>query len=62
MKLFKKKEAEELPCDLEDLNKIPKKRRKNALKLLEEYNKGIVIKIGADVNQKELMESIRKGS
>lgn len=58
MKLFKQK------VDLnkiEDFDKLPKKRKEDALKLLEEYKKGLVIKPDADVDHKELFASIRKG-
>jgi len=48
------------PKEVDDMKMIPKKRRKKALMLLEEYNKGLVIKIDADVNQKELITSLRK--
>jgi hypothetical protein len=60
MKLFKKKVKEQPEYDLDDLKKIKKKDRKKALKLSEEYKKGLVIQINKDINQKELMESIRK--
>lgn len=58
--LFKKKEKEVLEYDLDDFKKIKKKDRKKALKLLKEYNKGLVIQVDKNINQKELMDKIRK--
>ena len=58
MKLFKKNKNQN---KVEDFNKLSKKRKKDELELLEEYKKGLVIKVDSDVNQKELMERIRKG-
>jgi hypothetical protein len=64
LNLFKKKEykVEEVPdYDIEDLKKIKKKNRKRALRLLKEYKQGLVIEIDKNINQKQLMDSIRKG-
>lgn len=58
--LFKKKEKEVLEYDIDDFKKIKKKDRKKALKLLKEYNKGLVIQVDKNINQKELMDKIRK--
>ena len=57
MKLFKKNINYN---KVEDFNKLSEKRKKDALELMEEYKKGLVIKMDSDVNQKELIESIRK--
>ena len=58
--LFKKKEKVKLDYDVDDFKKIKKKNRKGAIKLLAEYNRGLVIEIGKDINQKDLMMSKRK--
>jgi hypothetical protein len=60
-KLFKRKEPVDLDYDPEDLKGIKKKNRKKALRLLKEYKQGLVIEIDKDVNQKLVMETIRKG-
>ena len=58
MKLFKKKvETSEIP----ELNKIPKKRRAMAIKLLNEYDNGLVIVVNKDIDQKEYIKNIRQG-
>jgi len=60
-KLFKKKvqENNSLNYNPEDLNKLPRKRRKNALRLLEEYNKGLIIEVDRDINQKDFIKTLR---
>jgi len=60
-KLFKKKvqENNSLNYNQEDLAKLPKKRRKNALRLLEEYNKGLIIEVDKDINQKDFIKTLR---
>jgi len=59
--LFKKKHLEETRVDEEELKKIPKKRRKMALKLLEEYEKGVVIIPHRTINKKEPSQCLRGG-
>jgi len=59
-KLFKKKEPIKLGYDIEDLKKIKKKYRAKALKLLKEYENGIVISLNRDINQKEMIELKRR--
>lgn len=59
-RLFKKTESQSLEYDPEDLKKIKKKDRKKALQLLREYNKGIVIRVDKDINQRDLMFELRK--
>lgn len=59
MGLLKRKKAEDKQ-EVEGLDKVKKKDRKKALQLLEEYNKGLVIKVDSDVDQKALMDSIRE--
>lgn len=61
-KLFKKKEEPKYDFDLEDLKKIKKKNRKKAIRLYEEYQKGLVIQLNKDINQKDLMLDIRKNN
>jgi len=60
MKLFRKTEKIELDYDPEDLKKVKKKDRKKALKLLEEYKKGLVINVDKDINQKQMIEELRR--
>lgn len=66
MKLFRRTQKAESNSELyykeEYLKKVKKKNRKKALKLLEEYKKGLIIKVDKDINQKQLMEQIRKGN
>jgi hypothetical protein len=57
--LFKKKELNYNP---EDLKKIKRKDRKRSLELLNEYQAGLVILVDKDINQKDLMEKIRKNN
>jgi len=70
MKLFKKKELRALgeqqkklsfDYDSEDLKKIPRKRRKKALKLFEEYKKGFVLVVDRDIDNKEAIINLRRG-
>ena len=61
--IFKKKQTStenSLDYDEDDLKNIPKKRRKRALKLLKEYNNGLVLTVDNGINQKELMKTLRK--
>jgi hypothetical protein len=58
--LFKKKEPIKLGYDIEDLKKIKKKYRAKALKLLKEYENGLVISVDKDINQKEMLDAKRK--
>jgi hypothetical protein len=44
----------------EELKKIPRKQRKKALRLLEEYHKGLVLIVDKDIDNKELINSIRR--
>jgi len=51
--LFKKKEKiiEENPgYDVQDLMKIPKKQRANAIRLFKEYQEGNVIRVANNIN------------
>jgi len=59
--LFKRKNPVEVEYDLDDFKQIKKKDRKRSLKLLNEYKRGLVIQIDKDVDQKHVMDSIRKG-
>lgn len=63
MKLFDwlpKRKEEVLNYNPEDLKKIKRKDRKKALELLIEYQRGLVIQVDKDVDQKELMIKLRK--
>lgn len=57
---FKRKEEETLSYNPEDLKKIKRKDRKKALELLTEYQRGLVIQVDKDIDQKELMVKLRK--
>lgn len=56
----KSKTKPSLGYDANDLKKIPKKRRKNALRLLDEYNKGLVIQVDKEVDQKAFIKNLRE--
>ena len=49
-KFFKKKEES---CEVEYLDRVPKKRRRNALRLLKEYRDGLFITVSKKENRKK---------
>jgi hypothetical protein len=61
MKLFRRKQKAE-KVEVEGLDKVKKKDRKKSLRLLEEYKRGLVIKIDKDIDQKSFIAEIRKGN
>lgn len=61
MKLFKKKEVTEEDKFLKEaLKKIPKKRRKKALELYSQYQKGLYLRVDKEYDNKKLMEELKK--
>jgi hypothetical protein len=58
--MFNKKLEIPEGVNLDDLKKVKRKDREKAIKLFNEYEKGIVIKVNEDINQKKLMYKLRK--
>lgn len=54
MGLFRKKKVDEIE---EEIKKYPRKERAKLKLLLEEYNKGKVIQIDKDIDNKEYLKS-----
>lgn len=54
MKLFRKKVIDEVE---EEIRKYPRKERAKMRLLLEEYNKGKVLQVDKDIDNKEYLKS-----
>lgn len=54
MGLFRKKKVDEIE---EEIKKYPKKERKMLRLLLDEYNKGKILQVDKDIDNKEYVKS-----
>lgn len=61
--MFKKRKKKQVFDDVivnEAFNKLKKKKRARALNLLKDYEKGVVIQVNKDVDNKELIIGLLK--